>query len=446
MRTLMPELCAHIFSYCVFAEEDHPDQQRIWHICAPAVLSNVCSRWRAMVIHNPIFWTQLCIRLDDNINHLVRAKLWVSRSAPLPFHLTLHPSTLPPPTGIPESLLQPFMQAIRFLSVHIHRAKSLTIEPGIPIIPLLLSGGALPPMPHLTHLMLDTDDKDDPSIVQSALDAPLLHYLRLRDLTSMRRIMQPSLGHIRTLAIIANRQWVNQQFFPDVLSRCVQLIDCTIKFPPCYVSPPMTTVLLPQLQKLHLHWRATSDPANFVASLQTPSLELLILQHDTLESFKDTRFNRSSFDNLVASAPFLRSVTLMHCSFSIEFDISSVLAKATNLSRLEMLKCRHSSLLLSSLTSQSQGSFTARPCPRLTHLLISHFTNEDVRPILEFVRKRIDGRDQTKVHDGGEYSSLEVLEIGNNLGMLDYPSRVLMRKGLHELESSGSVAVVKCQV
>jgi hypothetical protein len=301
-------------------------------------------------------------------------------------------------------------------------------------------------MPHLTHLMLDTDDKDDPSIVQSALDAPLLHYLRLRDLTSMRRIMQPSLRHIRTLAIIASKHWVNHQSFPDVLSQCVQLIDCTIKFPPCYIAPPMATVLLPRLQKLHLHWRATSDPAKFVGSLRTPSLDHLILQHDTLQSFKDTCFNRFSFEDLVASAPSLRCVTLMHCSFSIEYDISSVLAKATNLSRLEMLKCRHGSLLLSSLTSRSQGLFTAWPCPRLTRLFISHFTNEDVRPTLEFVRKRIDGGDRTKVHNGDEYHSLEVLEIGNNLSILDYPSRVLMRKGLQELESSGRIVIVRCQV
>lgn len=446
MRSLIPELCAHIFSFCVLAEEHHPEPQNIWHICAPVVLSNVCRRWQAMVVHNPLLWTQLCIRLDDNINHLVRAKLWISRSASLPFHLTLRPSTLPPPTGIPESLLQPFMQAIRFLSAHIHRVKSLTIQPGIPIIPLLLSGGALPPMPHLTHLILDTDDKDDPSIVQSPLDAPLLHYLRLRDLTSMRRVLQPSLGHIRTLAITAHKEWSSHKLFSDILSQCVQLIDCTVMFPLCYTAPPTETVCLPRLQNLHLLWRGTSDPANFVGSLQTPSLDHLILQHDALESVRVTCFNRSSFENLVVSAPSLRCVTLMHCSFSIEYDISTVLAKAMNLSRLEILKCRHSYLLLPTLTSRSQGLFTTWPCPRLSHLFISHFTNEDTRPILEFVRKRIDGGDQSKVQKGSDCCRLEVLEIGSSLGILDFTSRVLMRKALDELERSGRIAIVKHQV
>lgn len=441
MRSLLPELCGEVFSYCVFRNNDELDRENIWTICAPVILSNVCRRWRTMVLDNPTLWTQLCIRLDDKINHIARAKLWISRSGQLPIHIILSPSTLPPPTGIPDALLQRFMQAVRWLSGHIHRAKTLAIEPGIPIVPFLLSDGTLPAMPYLTHLILDTDDKDDASIVQCTLDAPLLRYVRLRDLTSMMRIMQRSLGHLRVLVITFSRQWANPTLFGDALSSCSQLVDCTITFPFEAILPPPGPVLLPRVRRLHLHWRFKFDPTAFVRIFQTPNLDHLTLQHNRTGPIV-TEFSPGALEELIISAPHLRCLALMHCSLTTQYDISSVLARARNLSRLEMLGCRQSSVLLSSLTPRLQEPPTSWPCPRLHQLSIKPVENQDTQPILEFVRRRMYSGDGAEIAKSGEYSYLEVLELPCSLGMLDFRSRVYMRRELGEIAVSGRVEIV----
>ncbi|KXN86933.1 hypothetical protein AN958_09528, partial [Leucoagaricus sp. SymC.cos] len=442
MRTLLPEICSEIFSYCALGNDDlQHGPHSIWFICAPAVLSNVCRRWRDMVVNNPILWTRLCIRLDDKINHTTRAKLWATRSQQLPLHITLQPSTLPPPTGIPDALLQRFMHAVRWLSQHVHRAKSLTIEPGIPIIPLLLLDGRLPAMPHLRSLILETDDKDDASIVQSVLDAPLLNQVKLRDLTSMARILHRTLEHLTILVITYNKRWVNPAILGDALSSCVRLVDCTITFPSEPFPPPQDPILLLEVRRLEVHWRHQFDPASIAGAFRAPRLEHLVLSNDTKHSL-NSRLMTSPLKNLFISAPHLQRLTFFQCTLENWYDLLSVLVEARNLSQLEMFQCQRGSLFLMSLTPQSGEHPETWFCPRIRRLSIDPFDKWDVRPILDFVRKRMYTGGAEKAPESDEFSYFEELELPRDLGMLGFQSRVYMRSQLRDIAASGRVRIL----
>lgn len=446
MRILLPEICGEIFSYCVLGDDDRQHEEHtIWFICAPAVLANVCRRWRDMVVNNPILWTRLCIRLDDQINHTARAKLWATRSQQLPLHVTLRPSMIPQATGIPDALLQRFMNAVRWLSRHIQRAKSLAIGSGIPIIPLLLLDGKLPPMLHLQSLILQTGEKDDASIVQCVLDAPLLREVTLRDLTSMARILQETLEHLTILVIAYNRRWVNPTIFSSTLASCIQVVECTITFPSEPFSALSDPILLPEVRKLEVHWRHQFDPAVVIGAFRTPKLEHLVLAQDGEEPV-NSRLMTSPLKQLFISAFNLQRLTLSRCALGNWSDLLSVLVEAPSLSELEMLKCKQGSLILQTLTPQYDARPTTWFCPRIRRLLVDSFDRWDVRTILDFVRKRMYTGEAREIPESDGYAYLEELEIPRSLGTLDFHSRIYMRSQLRDIAASGRVRILGSDV
>ncbi|KAF9454596.1 hypothetical protein P691DRAFT_314115 [Macrolepiota fuliginosa MF-IS2] len=442
MRTLLPELCGEIFSYCVHAE-DSSELQRGWDVRAPVTLSNVCRRWYDMVLNNPTLWTKLCIRLGDKVNHVARAQLWISRSNQLPIDVTLKPSTLPPLIGIPDAALPRFLRAVKWLSQHIHRAKTLTIEPGIPIVPFLLSDGNLPAMPYLQRLILDTGDKDDASIVQRALEAPLLRELRLRDLTSMTRVLRRSLDHLRVLVITYSGRWVRPSMFGNGLSSCTQLVDLTVNFPSEPIPPSSAPILLPEVRRLHLCWRHQLGPTVIIEAFRVPKLEHLILAYSDTQLSATPGFAMNHLKELFVSAPDLQRLTLSRWKTGDLYNFSTALEEAQNLAELEILGCQRGSLLLMSLAPPSGELSGSWLCPRIRRLMIDSFDKWDVRPILDFVRRRmcrvIDG---TGVLQSPEYSYIEELELPRNLDMLDFQSRVYLRNQLGEIGTSGRVRIV----
>ncbi|KAK0439810.1 hypothetical protein EV421DRAFT_824801 [Armillaria borealis] len=115
---LPPELLIEVFAFCAVADT-----------LSPLALGSVCRFWKEVVDFSPRIWQ--VITLDDRVGSIAlaqrQASLWLARSAPLPFDITLRASS--PDVLLP--LLSPCLREIgrwyRFtLSGHRQESVSLT--------------------------------------------------------------------------------------------------------------------------------------------------------------------------------------------------------------------------------------------------------------------------------------------------------------------------------
>ncbi|KDR72834.1 hypothetical protein GALMADRAFT_252113 [Galerina marginata CBS 339.88] len=138
------ELLSEIFLLCV---EERMDLKNTVQI--PLLLSNICSRWRAAAIDNPLLWSRLSIELSGAISKPKTALVdtWLARSAACP--LTIYVFWEKPPFADMHLVLEK-------LIAHSERWKTMFFY--LPYRAFKSFASVRNRLPMLTDLSLGTDD------------------------------------------------------------------------------------------------------------------------------------------------------------------------------------------------------------------------------------------------------------------------------------------------
>ncbi|KAF7290590.1 F-box domain-containing protein [Mycena indigotica] len=222
-------------------------------------LSHVCSTWRFIMLHAPLFWTSVTIYIPSNIDHANITEQLLRRSQHQPFDLTVHLSKRSPPDYPIFATLGP----------HAHRLRKLRI-----LAPTLQALGSLPLLnfPALEQreifvqcqtrggslAVVATPPNQQPSSLQiTAFSFSYFDGLKLPELFILIESMRHSLEHFK----------LYYQTGPDVLS----LQHWNLMYGP--------VVQLPLLSTLQVGFNDALSLVPFMKRLRLPVLQSLSI-HD----------------------------------------------------------------------------------------------------------------------------------------------------------------------
>ncbi|KAF7288402.1 hypothetical protein HMN09_01392700 [Mycena chlorophos] len=323
IRRIPPEVLGCIFEECV-AISLSDDGYVITDVrCAPFLLTQVCSSWRALARSTPRLWTHLVLDLQTSKMYKYDVQSLWRLSAACPIHLTIsqpiqswnrsdftfgstRPATLLPlliqhPDNV-WSRLETLVLSIGL----VYSDEGFSLVPGWPV---------------LRHLKLDFRGGGH-GVLQAARILELFHNSpKLTDVNLILTETRPTL-HFPTYAGRHGLPWKNvlnlrltlppsaEQSIPialDILGACSSLIDCTldrIQTPsrPPPVEPPI--VYLPKLRALAIAGSSTTEIFRY---LQVPELVALSVNPNRLDvaAFLDMHGRSDGFK--------LRCLELLQC-------------------------------------------------------------------------------------------------------------------------------------
>ncbi|KAF8971250.1 hypothetical protein BDZ97DRAFT_1788539, partial [Flammula alnicola] len=130
-------VCSHSYSKveqtgerCTPSPEDRSKVTSIHHHCCistpdPLLLSQVCSRWRGLILHTPRLWDSIAIISYPGAHQLQLLQLWLARSGQLPISIFfLHHRC----AEVRSGFLQSFRSLFQLLSSHAARWRAIDLS------------------------------------------------------------------------------------------------------------------------------------------------------------------------------------------------------------------------------------------------------------------------------------------------------------------------------
>lgn len=263
----------------------------------PTSLSQVCIRWRGIVLQTPVLWSNLHIsrtleshrRLRSNIG---RSLEWVSgyiaRSGGLPLHITLDTTRLPPAEAL--CLIIPYSTRWRTFTLLVSHVGSLP-----PILPLLVS----PRVPRLQTLAIASDIYRegivcyDPLVPFFTTSTPQLSTIHLNGVYVAWNELP--LANLLNLELHLTSRWPSFSLLGEMFGASPMLMRLVIQDDIAsllrHVNQPSSkpTIELPSLKHLEIQiYRVREEPADVVGLIglfSMPSLETLSLRNIRAEEW-----------------------------------------------------------------------------------------------------------------------------------------------------------------
>ncbi|TFK30043.1 hypothetical protein FA15DRAFT_684319 [Coprinopsis marcescibilis] len=434
MRTLIPELCEHIFwlylesrlEPCCTAEQ--PD---------PLVLARVCRRWRYLVLNSPRLWTYLHVSLCDSCPKIAWQILhWFRHANPMPLRVSVCPGIwslaewssqrFKGANTITTETLKPYLGRISSFKLQLHQeALSVLFPPGHTAI-----------MPSLSRLYLRHSGFILSEQQIGQLYAPLLRSLRVCDPSPLTHMLSLAISSLEHLQIDESEYWEYPRKVPKLLCDCLELQDLSIVFPRNLILSGPDPVVLPKVSRMKLEWRFPSNPVPIFSSVIAPCLRNLCLSHTNfLTMFSHETV--STLHDMIQSSTQLTTLSFVGCNLSSISEHSSFFCDMPQLRELIIRGCFGTGTLLAGLSPSPSDPYW--PCPNLIHLEVSRVKETELRDIIYFARRRMASKSgDTFAREGGEY--LKELTLNARLQDFTPQARAVLLAGLDVIRHSVKIS------
>ncbi|KAJ7269731.1 hypothetical protein C8J57DRAFT_1130758 [Mycena rebaudengoi] len=243
------ELLSLIFSFCTLH-----DKETVW------ILSQVCNRWREVLITQPLFWVDVTVDLDrlhtDDAESELRLRTRLQRSGQLPLNISLF---LAEPYGERENTF------VQILLEHCVRWETATVEgPEDLFSGLACIRGRLP---LLKKLKIEVDSGDIPARLDMFEIAPNLQQVSVnKDFSTVPCAARFPFSQLR--GYVGTNTWNGHL---ETLRTTSNLVELSLNGE-YLVDPENLTISLPHLLRLFITENA------FLGCLETPQLRELFCE------------------------------------------------------------------------------------------------------------------------------------------------------------------------
>ncbi|KAJ6582037.1 hypothetical protein B0H19DRAFT_1117351 [Mycena capillaripes] len=258
LRRIPTEILSLIFIFSLPPHQINTDP-------APWTISQVCVRWRTIVISQPFFWASVNLTLHQNFADSFRLETQLHRSGELPLNIefSTHDTCLHCDFTEPQCIFSSTdFRIIQILCKHASRWETLTISGPLELYVQLrnIVPDQFPLLRELTVEMIHKDDGGAP-LLDIFADAPLLQSVVVNKSLSWRFNLETILPWSQLLKYGGSDTWLGHL---HTLSSASNLVECCLQI--TQTALPQTPILLPRLLRLSL-----SNP-EFLECLDTPAL------------------------------------------------------------------------------------------------------------------------------------------------------------------------------
>ncbi|KAJ7665370.1 hypothetical protein DFH06DRAFT_311946 [Mycena polygramma] len=228
---------------------------------SPALLTQICRRWREIALGTPGLWRALGLEIYEDAAPAREFRIWLNRSRCCPLSLKIAR-----PSGL-SLVNSEILGTIAHHCARLEYAELLLSTVQLPII-----GGPHQAMPSLRELdlHLSIDSSDDPGITKYIFgDVPLLCTVTLNGLAASKVILPWAQLTSLTLCPVYSHECVS------VLQQTPNLVFCKLRVFDSPGEQPGPDITLLYLESLTLLGHATGRATNFHESFIVPALRRL---------------------------------------------------------------------------------------------------------------------------------------------------------------------------
>ncbi|KAJ6541824.1 hypothetical protein B0H19DRAFT_1174819 [Mycena capillaripes] len=332
VRTLPSALLGRIFIHALYAG-NHRDGWADASIKDILVLAQVCSHWRQAALNTPQLWIRLLPVFHEKRPGeplLAATKIFLERSAPLPFPVSLG-------SGYDASAGANLVPLMDTLFAVPHRWFSLTLSTKLLATLAQLPAGALTALETLDLRSTSPVGREQSELhpnVNVFLQAPRLRRVTLWHVKNT----EMPWSQLTTLALAEE----SPRACLDVIVRCSNLVSATLRmsgWPESVFFVETDTVTLEYLKSLEIHISNTSSDEHFTPFLQRlnlPSLTALKMYGEYHSGV--ITWSTLAFTLFQIRSPLIEHLQIDHCALTSE-DLQAVVHHAPSMTHLEIYNC-----------------------------------------------------------------------------------------------------------